>query len=113
MEFTVMSVKSVLVEHDSATREMSNVEVVCEGRVLKIRNRFLKSDHVPFSRNIFFNGTFSASSRPRIPAQYAEACLLKQTVGPVVIVVVVETVLRFRGREPSVVGTTENKFGAS
>ena len=78
--------------HDSATSEMCNVEVVCEGRVLKALNRFLKSNHVPLTSNVFFNGTFSASSRPRIPAQYAEACLLKQTVGHVVV----ETVLNFR-----------------
>ena len=58
--------------------------------MLKVLNRFLKSNHVPFHRNVFFNGTFSASSRSRIPAQYAEACLLKQTVGHVVV----ETVLR-------------------
>ena len=77
-------VKSVLVEHDSATSEMSNVEVVRDGRALQVLNRFLKSDHVPFTRNVFFNGTLSASSRAQIPAQYAEACLLKQTVGPVV-----------------------------
>ena len=35
-------VKSVLVEHHSSTSEMSNVEVVREGRVLKVLNRFLK-----------------------------------------------------------------------
>ena len=38
--------KSVLVEHDSATSDMSNVEVVCEALVLKIVNRFLKSIRV-------------------------------------------------------------------
>ena len=102
-------VKGVLIEHDSATSEMNHVEVVCEGRVLEVLNRFLKSDGVRFHRNVLFNGTFSASSTPRIPVQYAEACLLKQTVGPVVV----ETVLRFRGREPPVVGTTENRIGAS
>ena len=70
-------VKSVLVEHDNATSEMSNVEMVCERRVLKVLHRFLKSDHVPFFRDVFINDIFSASSRPRIPAQGAEACLLK------------------------------------
>ena len=93
--------KGVLVEHDSATREMSHVEVVREGRVLMVFDRFLDGDRVPFSRNVFFNGTFSASSRA--------ACLLKQTVAPVVV----ETVFRFRGRKPWVVGTTENRFGTS
>ena len=53
-----------------------------------------------------FNGTFSASSRPRIPAQYAEACLLKQTAGPVVV----ETVLRLRVNVSSVVGIMENRW---
>ena len=70
-------VKGVLVEHDSATSEIRNVEVVCEGRVLKVLNHFLKSDHVSFTRSVFFNSTFSASMRPRTPAQYSEACLLK------------------------------------
>ena len=69
--------KGVFVEHDSATSEMRNVEVVCEGRVLKVLNRFLKSNHVPLTRNVFVNGTVSASSRSRIPAQYAEACLVE------------------------------------
>ena len=45
----------------------------------------------------------------RIPAQDAEVCLLEYTVGHAVV----ETVLRFRGREPSVVGTTENRIGTS
>ena len=64
-------VKSVLVEHDSATGVMSNVRMVSEALVLKVLNRFLKSNHVPFLRNVFINGTFSASSWSRIPAQYA------------------------------------------
>ena len=51
-------VKSVLVEHDSATGEMNDVNVVCKGRVLQVLNRSLKSDDVPFSCNVFFNGTF-------------------------------------------------------
>ena len=42
---------------------MSHVEVIREGRVLQAFNRLLKSDHVPFARNVFSNGTFSASSR--------------------------------------------------
>ena len=36
--------------------------------------------HVPVLHNAFFNGTDSASSRSRIPAQDAEACLLEQTL---------------------------------
>ena len=70
-------VKGVFVEHVGV---MSNVKVVREGHVLKVFNLFLKSNHVPFPRIVFFNTTFSAPSRPRIPAQYAETCLLKQTV---------------------------------
>ena len=102
-------VKGVLVEDDSATGVMRNVKVVRERHVLKVLIRFLICNHVPFSCSVFFNGTFSASSRSRMPAQYAVACLLKQTVGHVLV----ETVFRFRGREPSVVGTAENRFGAS
>ena len=46
--------------------------------MLQIFNRFLKSNHVPFPRNVFFNGSFSAPSRSRIPAQDAEACSSKR-----------------------------------
>ena len=42
-------VKGVLVEHDSATGVMSDVEVAREGLVLKVLNRFLNGNHVPFS----------------------------------------------------------------
>ena len=42
-------VKGVLVEHDSATGVMSNVKVVREALVLKVLNRFLKSNQLPFS----------------------------------------------------------------
>ena len=40
-------VKGVLVEHDSAYGERSIVKVVREGHVLKVLNRFLKSNPVP------------------------------------------------------------------
>ena len=56
----------------------------------KILNCLLKSNHVSFLRNVFFNGSFSASSMSRIPAQDAEVRLLKRTVGHAVV----ETVLR-------------------
>ena len=54
-------VKGVLVEHDSATSDMSSVEVVCEGRVLNVLSRFLKSNHVPLTRN----GSSMTASLPR------------------------------------------------
>ena len=69
---------------------MSNVEVIREALVLKIFNRFLKSNDVPVQRTVFFDGSFSASSKSRVPAQDAGACLLKQTVGHAVV----ETILR-------------------
>ena len=56
---------------------MGNVEVIREALVLEVLDRFLEGKNVPFPRNVFFNGTFSASSRSRIPAQDAEACLLE------------------------------------
>ena len=73
------------VKQDSTTGVMSNVEVIREAHVLKILNRLSKSSQVPFLRNVFFNGSFCASSRPSIPAQDAEACLLKPTVGQAVV----------------------------
>ena len=96
-------------EHDSASGVMSDVKVVREGLVMKVLHRFWKGNHVPFHTNVFFNGTISASSRPRIPAHYAEACLLKQTVEHVVV----ENVLRLRRNASSVAGTTENRLGTS
>ena len=63
--------KCVFVQEDSTTSIMGNVEVIREALVLEVPN------HVPFPRNVFFNGTFCASSRPRIPAQDVEACLLE------------------------------------
>ena len=53
---------------------MGHVKVIREALVLEILNRFLKSNHVPFLRNVFFKGSFSASSRSTIPGQDAEAC---------------------------------------
>ena len=53
-------VKGVFVKQDSTTSMMGNVEVIREALALKILNRFLNSNHVPFRRNVFFNGTFSA-----------------------------------------------------
>ena len=85
-------VKGVFVEQECTTSIVSDTEMICEALVLKVLSRFLKSNHVPFARNVFFDGTFSASSRSRIPAQHVEACLLKQTVGHVVV----ETVLKLR-----------------
>ena len=45
----------------------------------------------------------------RIPAQYAEACLLKQAVGHTVV----DKVLTLGIKLSSVVGTTENWLGTS
>ena len=46
--------EGVPVEHDSATGVMSHAKVVREGLVLKVLyRRFLKSNHVPCSRNVF------------------------------------------------------------
>ena len=69
--------KGVFVKQDSTTIIMGNVEVIREALVLEVLDRFLHRNNVPFPRNVFFNGTFCASSRSRIPAQDAEACLLE------------------------------------
>ena len=94
-------VKGVLVEHNIAAGEMRNVEVIREGRVLQVFN------HVPFARNVFFNCTFSASSRPRIPAQYADRVSSIKRLG----LLFSKRYFQAWEREPSVVGTTENMFG--
>ena len=52
-------VKCVFVEQDCTTSIVSDVEVICEALVLEVLNRFLKTSHVPFPCNVFFNGTFS------------------------------------------------------
>ena len=49
-------VKGVIVEQDSTTSIVGNVEVIREAPVLEILNRFLESNHVPILRNVFFSG---------------------------------------------------------
>ena len=70
-------VKGVLVEQDSTASVVGNVKVIREALVLEVLNRFLERNHVPFHRNVFFDGTFSASSTSRVPAQDAGAYLLE------------------------------------
>ena len=70
-------VKGVLVKQDSTASEVGNAKVIREALVLEVLNRLLERNHVPFPRNVFFDGTFSAASRSRVPAQNAEACLLE------------------------------------
>ena len=50
-------VKSVLLQQDSTNSIMDNMKVVREALVIKLLDRFLECNHVPFSRNVFFNGT--------------------------------------------------------
>ena len=69
---------------------MGNVKVIREALVLEVLDRTLERNHVPFHRNVFFNGTVPASSTSRFPAQDAEACLLEETVGHAVV----EAILR-------------------
>ena len=78
-------VQGIFVKQDSTTSIMGNVEATREALVLKLLNRFLESNHVPFPRNVFFNGTFSASSKSRIPGQDAYTHLLELTVGHAVV----------------------------
>ena len=56
-------VKGVLVEQDSTTNVMGNEEMSQEALLLEVLDRFLKSNHVPFPRNVFSNDTVSASSK--------------------------------------------------
>ena len=71
-------VKGVLIEQDSAASVVGNVKVIREALVLEVIDCLLERNHVPFHRNVLFSGTFSASSRCRIPARDAEACLLEK-----------------------------------
>ena len=68
--------------------------------VLEVLNCLLQSNDVPFHRNVFFDGAFFASSRSRIPVQNAAACLLKKTVGHVVV----KAILWIRLTVPPVMG---------
>ena len=62
--------------------------------------------HVPVHHSVFFNGTDSASSRSRMPAQDAEACLLEQTLAlPVRDGICVDP--------PLCRGTSQGKYGSS
>ena len=70
-------VKGVLVEQGHTASVVGNVKVIREALVLEVLVRLMERNHVPFPRNVFFNGTVSGSSRSRIPAHEDEACLLK------------------------------------
>ena len=80
-----LRVKVVLVEQDSIASVVGNAKVIRETLVLEVLNRFVEGNDVPFACNVLFNGTFSASSRSRVPAQDAEACLLEKTVWHAVV----------------------------
>ena len=66
-------VKGVLFEQDSTASAVGNVQVIREALVLEVLVRLLERNHVPCLRNVLFIGTFSASSRSRIPTQDSEA----------------------------------------
>ena len=70
-------VKGVVIEQDSTASVVVNARVMREALVLEVIDCLLERNHVPFPRTVLFNGTFSASSRSRIPAQDAEARLLE------------------------------------
>ena len=53
--------------------------------MLEVLDRLLERNHVSLPRNVFFDGTFSASSRSRDPARDAEPCLLEKTLGHAVV----------------------------
>ena len=74
--------KSVFVKEDGVTGEVGNVEMVHEVLVLKVLDRFLTCNHVPFTCDVLLNGLWLPSSGSRIPAQTAGSSLLKQTVWP-------------------------------
>ena len=64
---------------------MRHMEMTRQVHVLEVLDCLLQSDDVPFHRDVFFDGTFFASSRSRIPAQNAEARLLTQATRHVVV----------------------------
>ena len=64
---------------------MRHVEMTRQVFVLEALDCLLQSDDVPFPRDVFFDGTFSASPRSRIPAQNAEARQSTQAIRHVVI----------------------------
>ena len=73
--------EGVLVEKNSASGVMGHVKKSLQVIVLKVLNCLLQSNDVPFLRDVLFDGAFFASSSSRVPAQNAEACLLKQWLG--------------------------------
>ena len=75
--------EGVLVEKNSASGcVMSHMKMT---RQVLVLNCLLQSNDVPFLRDVFFGGAFFASSRSRVPVQNAEACLLKQPDGHIVV----------------------------
>ena len=59
--------ESVIVEQDGAAGEVGNVEIVHEAPVLEILDRFLSCNNVLFTCDVLLNGSWFATSGPRIP----------------------------------------------
>ena len=72
-------------EENSASGAMCHMKLTRQVFELEVLNCLLQSNDVPLPRDVFFDGAFFASSKSRAPVQNAEACLLKQPVGHIVV----------------------------
>ena len=79
---------SILVQQDCASSIVCHVEAIRQELVLEVFNCFLQGDDVPLPRNMFFDSSFSSTSRPWVPIVAAEPFLFGQSVGHVAINVI-------------------------
>ena len=76
--------EGVLVEQNCASSAMRHMAMIPQV-VLEVLDCLLQSDDVPCLRDVFFDGTFFASSRSRIPSHNVEARLFTQAIRHVVV----------------------------
>ena len=67
-------------EQNRTTSIVSHIETIRQILVIKVFNCFLRDD-VPFSRNVFFDGSFFSASRSWFPIVDAEPLLFGQAIG--------------------------------
>ena len=99
MDLTSITRKNVsLLNKDGTTSIMCHVEAIRQELVIQVFNCFLQDDDVPIHRNVFFGNSFS-TPRSWAPIINTEPPLFGQSVGHVVVEVVLTAICRvFSGR---------------
>ena len=73
---------------------MCDVEAILQELVIQVFNRFLQGDDVPLPRSVLFDGSFFSTPRSWVPIINTEPPLFGQSVGHVVLEVVLTVICR-------------------